>query len=223
MTENEKQKILIAFGNRIRKLRTEKQMSQDELAKKSGYNSENARSSIQKIEAGKSDIPASKIKSLAKALDVPVSEIMGWADEPYNEITVNNIFCIETKKFPLLGNIACGEPIFANEEQELYVEAGANIDADFCLKAKGDSMIGARIQDGDIVFIRKQSTVEDGEIAAVLIDDEATLKRFYYDRENSTVQLFAENPKYKALRFSGEEISQIRVLGKAVAFQSDIR
>ena len=65
----------------------------------------------------------------------------------------------------------------ANEEKELYVEAGANIHADFCLKAKGDSMIGARIYDGDIVFIRKQEMVNNGEIAAVMIDDEATLKR----------------------------------------------
>lgn len=81
MTEHEKQEFLIAFGNRIRKLRTDKQLSLDELARKCGYTSENARSSIQKIEAGKSDIPASKIKALAQALEVPIGEIMGWYDE----------------------------------------------------------------------------------------------------------------------------------------------
>lgn len=89
--------------------------------------------------------------------------------------------------------------------------------------AKGDSMIGARIYDGDIVFIRQQDIVEDGEIAAVLIEDEATLKRVYYDREAGVLSLFAENPKYKTMRFSGEELNHIRILGKAVAFQSDIR
>ena len=142
---------------------------------------------------------------------------------PHREITVDNLFRIETKKFPLLGNIACGEPIMANEEVDLYVEAGANIQADFCLKAKGDSMIGARIYDGDIVFIRKQPMVEDGEIAAVIIDDEATLKRIYYDQEAGVLQLFAENPQYKTMRFSGEELDHIRIIGKAVAFQSDIK
>ena len=81
MTEHEKQEFLVAFGNRIRKLRTDKQLSLDELARKCGYTSENARSSIQKIEAGKSDIPASKIKALAQALEVPIGEIMGWYDE----------------------------------------------------------------------------------------------------------------------------------------------
>ena len=81
MTEHEKQEFLVAFGNRIRKLRTDKQLSLDELARKCGYTSENARSSIQKIEAGKSDIPASKIKALAQALEVPIGEIMGWYAE----------------------------------------------------------------------------------------------------------------------------------------------
>lgn len=81
MTEHEKQEFLVAFGNRIRKLRTDKQLSLDELARKCGYTSENARSSIQKIESGKSDIPASKIKALAQALEVPVGKIMGWYDE----------------------------------------------------------------------------------------------------------------------------------------------
>ena len=103
------------------------------------------------------------------------------------------------------------------------MEAGTNIHADFCLKAKGDSMIGARIYDGDIVFIRKQEMVDDGEIAAVLIGDEATLKRVQYNPEENELLLFAENPKYKTMRYTGEELNHIRILGKAVAFQSDIR
>lgn len=123
----------------------------------------------------------------------------------------------------MLGNIACGKPIFADEQFEAYIEAGANIKADFCLRAKGDSMIGARIYDGDIVFIRKQEMVDDGEIAAVLIDDEATLKRVYYDQENNVIQLFAENPQYKTMRFVGEELNRIRILGKAVALQTDVK
>jgi repressor LexA len=82
-------------------------------------------------------------------------------------------------------------------------------------------MIGARINDGDIVFIRKQSLVNNGEIAAVIIDDQATLKRVYL--ENNKLVLMAENPKYAPLIYVGEELNSIRILGKAVAFQSDVR
>lgn len=101
-------------------------------------------------------------------------------------------------------------------------DAGTNINADFCLKAKGDSMIGARIQDGDIVFIRKQSIVENGEIAAVIIDNEATLKRVYYEKDKNKLFLQAENPKYPPLSYEGEELDHIRILGKAIVFQSDV-
>ena len=130
---------------------------------------------------------------------------------------------IEVKKFPLLGDIACGEPRFANEERESYVSAGTAINADFCLKARGDSMINARIMDGDIVFIRSQSQVENGEIAVVIINDEATLKRVFYYPEKSTLILKPENPKYEDFIFTGSELNDINILGKAVAFQSDIK
>ena len=123
----------------------------------------------------------------------------------------------------MIGTTACGKPITANEEKELYVEAGAEIEADFCLRAKGDSMIRARIYDGDIVFIRKQSMVDNGEIAAVVIDDEATLKRVNYYPEKNLLILKAENPDYEDLVYTGEQLDHIIILGKAVAFQSDVR
>lgn len=213
------------IGSRIRNRREELGLSQDELGKRLGYKS---RSSINKIELDQRNLTQSKIKAIAEALETTPAYIMGW-DEPDQKLDkenlkfFDNLFPIETKKFPLIGNIACGKPILADEQFEAYIEAGANIKADFCLRAKGDSMIGARIYDGDIVFIRKQEMVDDGEIAAVLIDDEATLKRVYYDQESNVIQLFAENPQYKTMRFAGEELDHIRILGKAVAFQSDIR
>lgn len=187
------------IGNRIRNRREELGLSQDELGKRLGYKS---RSSINKIELDQRNLTQSKIKAIADALETTPSYIMGWdePDQKFDEEKLkffDNLFPITVKKFPLLGNIACGKPIFADEHFEAYVEAGANIKADFCLRAKGDSMIGARIQDGDIVFIHKQEMVDDGEIAAVLIDDEATLKRVYYDQENGILQLFAENPNIK--------------------------
>lgn len=212
------------IGSRIRNRREELGLSQDELGKRLGYKS---RSSINKIELDQRSLTQSKIKAIADALETTPSYIMGWdeSDQDFEEnlIYFNNLFPIETKKFPLLGTIACGKPIFAEEQFEAYVEAGANVHADFCLRAKGDSMTGARIQDGDIVFIKKQEMVDNGEIAAVLIEDEATLKRVYYDQENKILQLFAENPKFKTMRFSGEELNHVRILGKAIAFQSDIK
>ena len=93
----------------------------------------------------------------------------------------------------------------------------------FCLKCKGDSMINARIYDGDIVFVRKQSMVNNGEVAVVLIEDEATLKRVFYYPDKAKLVLQAENPSFEPLVYIGEEIEQIRILGKAVAFQSDVK
>lgn len=217
--------LLKTIGERIKERREQLQLSQDELAKKLGYKS---RSSINKIEMDSRNLTQSKIKAIADALETTPSYIMGWdeSDSKFDDDKLklfDNLFPVETKKFPLIGNIACGKPLFADEQFEAYIEAGSNIRADFCLRAKGDSMIGARIYDGDIVFIRKQEMVDDGEIAAILIDDETTLKRVYYDKENNVIQLFAENPQYKTIRFSGEELDHIRILGKAIALQTDIK
>lgn len=204
------------MAQKIKELRVANDMTLEQVADIVGV----GKSTVRKWETGMiANMRRDKIAALAKALHTTPEYLMGWS----TEIEISNLFKIETKKFRLLGNIACGEPIFTDEQMDLYVEAGANIQADFCLKASGDSMIGARIHDGDIVFIRQQDMVEDGEIAAVLIDDEATLKRVYYDREAGVLQLFAENPQYKTMRFSGEELDHIRILGKAVAFQSDLK
>ena len=122
----------------------------------------------------------------------------------------------------MLGSIACGAPIFADEDRDSYVTVGDNIDADFCLKASGDSMMGARIFDGDIVFIRKQETVDNGEIAAIIINDEATLKRVYYYPTEDKIVLSPENPRYAPLVYIKDELDTIKILGKAVAFQSTV-
>ncbi|MBR3964578.1 MAG: helix-turn-helix domain-containing protein [Clostridia bacterium] len=126
------------------------------------------------------------------------------------------------RRLPLLGNVACGEPIYAAEEHEAYAVADADIGADFCLIARGDSMINARIFDGDVLFVRLQESVDDGEIAVVLINDEATVKRVYYDKDNNVVTLIPENPLYKPMRYVGEQLCDIRILGKVVAGQYTI-
>lgn len=168
-----------------------------------------------------------KLTILGLALNVSEVWLMGL-DVPMERVTSHDtssygISPITTQRIPMLGQIACGEPIFASEDRESYVEAGTNINADFCLQCKGDSMTGARIFDGDIVFIRKQDMVENGQIAAVIIDDAATLKRVFYYPEKGKLVLQAENPQYEPLVYVGDELNDIRILGKAIAFQSDVR
>ncbi len=176
-----------------------------------------------KWENGDSTPNPETMKQLADLFDVSTDYLIGRIDT--KEIGLakapDNIYKIEKRKIPVLGTIAAGTPTFAEQNFEYYVQVGAEIQADFCLQVKGDSMINARIQDGDLVFIRQQPTVNDGEIAAVLIDDEATLKRVYINENNIT--LVAENPAYKPLVYQGEEMNNVRILGKAVAFQSDVR
>lgn len=161
-----------------------------------------------------------KIEMLANYFGVEKSDLI--EDSSAINTQFDNIYKIDKIKLPMLGTIACGEPIFADEDRESYVMVGTEIRADFCLKCQGDSMINARIHDGDIVFIRKQDIVDNGEIAAVIIDDEATLKRFYYYKEQNMVILRPENSKYKDIILTGEQLERVKVLGKAVAFQSDV-
>lgn len=144
---------------------------------------------------------------------------MGWEDTP---TFPTNIIPLPTmKKAPLIGSIACGAPILAEEHIEDYVDMPTNVHADFALICKGDSMINARIFDGDVVYIRQQSTVENGEIAAVLIDNEATLKRVKLLPDR--IILEPENPLYDPLVYRNEEMNAVQIIGKAVAFVSTVR
>ena len=171
---------------------------------------------------------APSIQSIKQAADgmgmdfnVLIGMIEGNVDLTSNIPSFQNIHPITTRTFPLFDGIAAGEPRIMPDGITLYVDATIDIQADFVLKVHGDSMTGARINDGDYVFIRQQPEVENGEIAAVAIGDEATLKRFY--RYGDMIVLRGENPEFKEMTFTGEELEQLRVLGKAVAFQSDVR
>lgn len=156
------------------------------------------------------------VESLIKAFDMVVP------DEADSAMPIE-ARPIKRKKFQMLGNVACGEPIWAEEERGTFVDGAADIDADFCLTAKGDSMINARIFDGDILFVKQQPMVDDGEIAVVLVDGEATVKRVYYDRDNNVISLVPENPTYKPMRFEGTKLDEITILGKVVAGQFAVR
>ncbi|MGN0489432.1 MAG: S24 family peptidase [Ruminococcus sp.] len=165
-----------------------------------------------------------KLYILALALNVSEAWLLGF-DVPMYRVTdsdnVDNIIPLpEMEKVPILGDIACGQPILAVENIESYVNMPKNVKGTFALRCKGDSMINARIFDGDIVFIRQQPDVENGEIAAVLIGDEATLKRVY--KYNNRIELRPENPTHPIQNYEGKKLSEIRILGKAVGFLSTI-
>lgn len=176
------------------------------------------KSDISQYVSGKVEPGQDKLTILGLALNVSEAWLMGY-DVPMARDS--GLMPVEVQRVPLLGDIACGEPIVANQTYDVYVQAGGTVKCDFCLRAHGDSMIGARIHDGDIVFVHEQPTVENGEIAAVIIDDETTLKRFY--AYSNKIVLQAENPKYEPIVYVGEETEHVRVLGKAVSFQSEIK
>ena len=163
-------------------------------------------------------VPGNRLEPIAEALCTTASYLMGWSNDPSpvsapieNVLPVPNLYAV-----PLVGTIACGAPILADENKECDIFVPEHIHADFALRCKGDSMIGADIVDGDIVYIRQQEEVLDGQIAAVLIEDEATLKRVYYDKQSSEITLVAENPKIRPMVYRGEQLNHIRILGRAV-------
>lgn len=206
----------MSFGAKLKEYRTIHGISQEDLAKKlnttkqviSRYENEqrSPKLSIAVEYSEKLGIPLDILVDDKKRLDI--SSIPGINPLP------------KMVKKPRLGTIACGEPILAVENIEDYDDVPDDIKCDFTLICKGDSMINARINDGDIVYIRKQEQVDNGEIAAVLIDNEATLKRVYV--YSNKVVLQPENPKYEPFVYVGEEMNEIRIIGKAVGFTSKL-
>ena len=162
---------------------------------------------------------AGVVRMIAEYLHAPESWLMGY-DTPIDGINAKDVMMVEPRNVPMLGQVAAGAPILADQQIDAYFQADSER-ADFCLKVKGDSMIGARINDGDIVFIHAQPDVADGEIAVVLVDDEATLKRVY--KMGDRVVLRAENPAYPPIELDRRAGKIVRILGKAIAFTSAVR
>ena len=202
--------------DRIKSRRTELGLTVEELAHKMGYKD---KSSISKIENGKADIPQSKIAAFADALQTTPAYLMGWEEQPEpKKPTIPPGFepMPKMKKIPLIGAIACGEPITAEQNIEKMVDVPENIRCDFSLTCHGDSMVDAGIHDKDVVYIRIQPEVENGEIAAVRIDGEATLKRVYYNP--GTLTLMPANPAYAPMIYNGPQLEEVHIEGKAVGW-----
>src|SRR5690606_6302921 len=185
------------IGERIKRLRQERDLSPEDLAKAIGKH----RSTYYRYESDEiENMPMSVLTKLARVLGVSETYLLTGKDDEG----------LPTKRIPILGSIAAGEPILATEEYGDYVELGDDgIPVDFCLRVKGDSMKDARILDGDLVFVRRQPTVRNGEIAVVLIDDEVTLKRVYITEQG--IILKPENPAYEPMFFGHKDFRQVRI------------
>ena len=201
------------FRSRLALVMAEKNIKAAELSRLTGI----SKPRLSQYKNGVYVPKADAICAIARALGVSEAYLLGTTDIP--EARSGGKY----KVLPVVGQIACGYPVFASEEDGGTVYTDADTDADFCLIAKGDSMKDARINSGDTVFIKKADTVNNGEIAAIIINDEATLKRVYYYPESSKLMLISENSNYEPMVYCGEELEKIHIIGRAVAFKSEIR
>lgn len=206
------------LGDKIKMLRTNRGMTLEEVGDIVGV----GKSTVRKWESGEiANMRRDKIALLAKALHVTPGYLMGWEEEssvaPIAEFTskYTNIQPIKKRRIPMLGTIAAGKPIFAEQDYETYVDVGGNVKADFALSVEGDSM-DPLYKNGDIVFIRSLSDVRDGQVAAVIVDDSATLKRVYHLPIG--VQLVPVNPEYEPMLFTADNSDNIVILGLAVGY-----
>lgn len=198
-------------------------MSLTELAEKIGM-------SKQAISAYTTGVRSPKrpvVNALAAALHVDPLWLLGY-DVPKNsaEQDIPDGFqpMPDLYGIPLLDSkIACGEPILCDSNIAGQVQVPRFIHADLALVCQGYSMTGDRIMDGDLVCIHRQPLVEDGEIAAVRIRDEHTLKHVYYNKDHNELRLKASNPAYPDQVYSGEDLDEIEIIGRAVAFVSKIQ
>ncbi len=211
------------YAERIRKLRVGRGYSQDQLASMLKV----SRSAISMYETGQREPDFETCEAIADIFNVDMDYLIGRSDVEKRASVIPPSYpdtilpMPQMRKIPLIGTIACGEPILAQENIDGEVDLPDHIHADFALHCKGDSMINARIFDGDIVYIRQQDDVDNGQIAAVLIGDEATLKRVY--KYPGRLELRPENPTFPVLQYEGDQLAEIRIIGKAVAFTSAVR
>lgn len=204
------------IGERIKSARINLGMTQEELGKRIGVQ----KAAINKYETGTVvNLKRTTIANLAKALNVDPTWLLGMTEK--GDPAPTNLFRPVFTTVPIVGSIACGMPVLAQENISGYVQMSEHITADFALWCKGDSM-SPRFLDGDLIFIKQQSDVDNGQVAAVLIEDEATLKHVYKGKDQLT--LVADNPAYPPMVYTDPVIlQQIRIIGIVTGYQRAIR
>lgn len=196
------------FAKRLKELRASRGLTQDDLARELNL----VKSSISMYENGKRKPSFEVLKAIADYFNVNMDTLYSSAP----------VFVPSLKRVPMLGYAAAGQPLENLDGQDTYyVETDSRYAVDFCITVRGDSMINAGINDGDIVFVKAQPEVPNGKIACVEIDNERVcIKRFY--KTDTGVMLVSENPKYAPLQFSESNCSDFKILGLAVIKQSEI-
>lgn len=213
---------MVTVGDRIRQVRQEQDVTQQELADYIGV----SKQAVYKYENNiVTNIPTDKVDAIAKRLKVSPAYLMGWEEQPTPAPTKKPTIppgfepMPEMDMVPLVGRIACGTPITAEQNVERMVCVPSKWHSTFTLTCKGDSMEPS-IHDGDLVAIRSQPEVENGEIAAVRIDGEATLKHVYL--HDNFIELRPENPVFSSIILSREDMNNVVIEGKAVGLCRDI-
>lgn len=202
----------MSVSKRLSDLITKSEYTYEQLEALSGVK----KSSLQRYASGETKkIPVEAIERVAPYLGATAADILGWNPQKETHLPSNLHPLEKVYYIPILGRIACGAPILAEENIIGRTLLPDGVKADFALNCAGDSMIDADIDDGDTVFIRKQPEVENGEIAAVLIGEEATLKRVYWN--GNVLTLMPANKDFAPLTYAGEEMESVSILGKATA------
>ncbi len=207
----------MSFGQNLRMLRREMGLTQSDLGTLLGT----TKQVISRYELGTRVPKITVVRGYAERLRVPLSSLLGDSETSGEEAGIPVSVPSDEPGYtlrPRLGSIACGEPILAEEHIECYDLVPEPIRCDFTLVCRGDSMTGARIYDGDIVYIRRQPQVENGQIAAVRVGDEATLKRVYTTPQGLVLQ--PENPAYSPMVYTKADLDDVEILGLAVGFTS---
>lgn len=199
--------------NRLSQLRQEKGLNMREAARQLGM----PYTTYVNYEKGTREPNSETLISLAKFYGTSIDYLLCKSDSPPGrDIPPGFEPMPKMKKVPLIGTIACGEPITAEQNIEKMVDVPEYIRCDFSLTCHGDSMVDAGIHDKDVVYIRIQPEVENGEIAAVRIDGEATLKRVYYNP--GTLTLMPANPAYAPMVYTSSQLEEVHIEGKAVGW-----
>ena len=198
------------FSETLRRIRFERHMTQDEFAELLGTTKQN----ISRYESGAVSPKISTAQEIADKLGIGLSELNGQpapANGPALPRNVTPITQLHRQSVPLIGKVAAGEPIYAPEDYDAYVDSPVKCDA--AVGVQGDSMI-PKFEDGDTVYVRCQPDVADGQVAVVFLDDEAVIKRVYHEKEGLT--LLSDNPAYGPIRATFDTYDVIRIFGVPV-------
>ncbi len=203
-------------GERLKNVRENREISVAQLANHLGIGEQ----AVYKYESGiVTNVPLSRVESMAKYLNVSPSYLMGWTDDEIIEKLPNLHPIRHIRKVPILGTITCSSPMWIKENFEGYLRIDpAVMDGDFALCCKGDSMVGAEIYDGDLALLKKTDYVENGKIAAVYFDGEATLNKVYSYPDKEQIILQPCNPEYSPIIYNKDDMEFDRpiILGELV-------